>query len=316
MENSTPTKTDIEQAAARIAPFIHKTPVLTSSTLDKISGATLFFKCENFQKVGAFKFRGAANAVSLIKEDNKVKAVATHSSGNHAQALALAARMNGLKAYIVMPENAATVKKNAVLDYGAEVIPCKPTLQAREATLRQVVQETGATFVHPFNDYRIISGQATAAKEFIEEVSGLDWILVPVGGGGLLSGTALATHYFSRKTKVGAGEPEVVNDAFLSLREGKIVTLDNQTSVADGLLTSLGPKTFAIIEKYVEKILTVSEAEIVSAMNLVWERMKIIIEPSGAVPLAALLKNKTYFRGQNVGIIFSGGNVDITRLPF
>lgn len=314
---SLPTKQDIIEAASRIAPFISKTPVLTSQTFDAIIGASLFFKCENFQKVGAFKFRGATNTVMLIKEDDKhVKAVATHSSGNHAQALALAAKMNGLKAYIVMPETAPQVKKNAVIGYGAEVISCKPTLQSREETLQQVVKDTGAAFVHPFDDYRVICGQATAALELMKEIPTLDCIIAPVGGGGLLSGTALAAHYFSDNIKVFAGEPELVNDAYLSLKQKKLINLENPKSIADGLLTSLSPKTFQIISDHVSEIFTVTEAEIVEAMKLIWERMKIIIEPSGAVPLAAILKNKAKFKDQNVGLIFSGGNVDLTKLPF
>lgn len=313
---SLPTKQDILEAKFRIAPFISKTPVLTSQTFDEIIGASLFFKCENFQKVGAFKFRGATNALLLIKEDQNIQAVATHSSGNHAQAVALAAKMNGLKAYIVMPETAPAVKKNAVIGYGAEVIPCKPTLQSREETLQKVVKDTGAAFVHPFDDYRVICGQATAALELMEEISTLDCIIAPVGGGGLISGTALVAHYFSNKIKVFAGEPELVNDAYLSLKHKNLINLDNPKSIADGLLTSLSPKTFHIISNYVSEIFTVSEEEIVEAMKLVWERMKIIIEPSGAVPLAAILKNKARFKGLDVGVIFSGGNVDLTKLPF
>ena len=314
--NSVPTREDILQAAARIAPFVHKTPVLTSQTLEAMCGAALFFKCENFQKVGAFKFRGATNAILQIKADKNVTAVATHSSGNHAQALALAAKMNELKAYIVMPETAPEVKRNAVLGYGAEVISCKPTLEAREETLKQVVADTGATFVHPFDDYRIICGQATAALELIEEVRDLDAIVAPVGGGGLISGTALAARYFGDGIEVYAAEPALVNDAYLSLQAKKMVTLKDGKSIADGLLTSLSDKTFQIITNHVSKIITVSEQEIVEAMKLVWERMKIIIEPSSAVALAAVIKSQNQFRGKRVGIIFSGGNVDLTKLPF
>lgn len=311
-----PTKEDILQAAARIAPFIHRTPVLTSQTLDSLCGASLYFKCENFQKVGAFKFRGATNAVLQIKEDKEIHAVATHSSGNHAQALALAARMNRLKAYIVMPETAPEVKRNAVLGYGAEVITCKPTLEARENTLKQVVKDTGATIVHPFDDYRIICGQATAALELMDEVEALDAIVAPVGGGGLVSGTALAAKYFGNHPEVFAAEPEMVNDAYLSLQKKKLVTLKNAKSIADGLLTSLSPKTFQIISSHISRVITVTEQEIVDAMKLVWERMKIIIEPSSAVALAAVIKSQNQFKGMRVGILFSGGNVDLKRLPF
>lgn len=316
MYDTFPTKQDIIEAAARIKPFVHKTPVLTSETLDVLSGTSLYFKCENFQKVGAFKFRGAINAVLLLKEDKSVTAVATHSSGNHAQALALAAKMNGLKAYIVMPETAPAVKRNAVLGYGAEVITCKPTLQAREETLEQVVKETGASFVHPFDDYRIICGQATAALELMQEIPNLDSMITPVGGGGLLSGTALAAQYFSDSISVFAGEPELVNDAYLSMQRHELVKLDNPKSIADGLLTSLSDKTFSIIKEHVSTIFTLTEEEIGDTMKLVWERMKIIIEPSSAVALAAILKNKNLFEGKRVGIIFSGGNVELTKLPF
>lgn len=311
-----PSKWDILDAAARIAPFAHRTPVLTSSTFDKACEAEIFFKCENFQKVGAFKFRGAINTVLLLKEDRDVSAVATHSSGNHAQALALAAKMNGLPAYIVMPENAPEVKKNAVRDYGAEIVFCKPTLQAREEELEKVVKSTGAVFVPPFDDNRIISGQATAALELMEDVSDLDLIIAPVGGGGLLSGTALVATYFSNSIQVVAGEPEMANDAFLSFQQRKRVTLQAPKSIADGLLTSLSEKTFHIISDHVTDIFTVSEAEISAAMKMVWERMKVIIEPSSAVAVAALLKNPSYFKGKRIGVILTGGNVDLNNLRF
>lgn len=311
-----PTLATIQEAAERIAPFIHRTPVLTSRSLNEISGATIFFKCENFQKIGAFKIRGAMNAVLSLTPEERSKGVATHSSGNHAQAIAMAARDNGAKATIVMPENAPEVKIKAVRGYGAEVILCKPTLEARESTVADVVARTGATFIHPFNDYRVIVGQATAAKELLEEVTNLDVIMAPVGGGGLLSGTALIVHYLSPRTETIAGEPEGANDAWRSLRAGYIQPAERVQTIADGLLTTLGDKTFPIIRQYVKEIITVSDEQIVEAMRLVWERMKIIIEPSCAVPFAALLKEKERFSGKRVGIILTGGNVDLAKLPF
>jgi len=316
MQELYPAKEVIEAAAKRIAPFVHKTPVMTSRSINAMVGAELFLKCENFQKVGAFKYRGATNAVLLLSGAEKKNGVATHSSGNHAQALALAAKNNGLKAYIVMPENSSKVKMDAVKGYGAEVITCIPTQQAREETLDEVVRRTGATFIHPYNNYNIIAGQATAAKELIEEVKNLDVVMAPVGGGGLLSGTALATHYFSPGSVVIAGEPANADDAYRSLQKGEVVPANPPSTIADGLLTSLGDKTFDIIRKHVNEIITVTEEEIVAAMRLVWERMKIIIEPSSAVPVAAVFKNKAKFAGKRVGIVISGGNVDLTKLPF
>jgi len=314
--HSIPNLSTLQQAAQCIAPFIHRTPVLTCRGLDALSGARLFFKCENFQKVGAFKMRGATNAVLSLPEAEKQKGVATHSSGNHAQAVALAAKVNGIQAWIVMPETAPAVKKAAVLGYGAEVIMCKPTLQAREETLAQVVAQTGAHFIHPYNDYRVIAGQATASMELMEEVNELDVIMTPVGGGGLLSGTALAVHYLAPHISVIAGEPRGADDAWQSFTSGKLVPSLKPNTIADGLLTSLGEKTFGIIRQYVQDIIRVEEEEIKAAMRLVWERMKVIIEPSSAVPFAALLQQKQRFAGKKVGIIFSGGNVDLGKLPF
>lgn len=313
---SVPTLSVIREAARRIAPFVHRTPVLTSASIDAITGAKLFFKCENLQKVGAFKARGAMNALLLLSPEERARGVATHSSGNHAQAIALAARDNGAKAYIVMPENAPEVKKKAVIGYGAEVIFCPPTLAAREQTLAEVVARTGAVVVHPFNDYRVIAGQATATLELLEDVDHLAVVMVPVGGGGLLSGTALCVHYLSPGTEVIAGEPEGANDAWLSLRAGSIQPAAHIQTIADGLLATLGDKTFPIIQQYVKEVITVSDEAIVGAMRLIWERMKIIIEPSCAVPLAALIKEKEKFRGKRVGILLTGGNVDLSRLPF
>ena len=311
-----PTKEHIEAAARHIKPFVHHTPVMTSKTVNAIVGASIFLKCENFQKVGAFKYRGATNAVLMLTDTERKNGVATHSSGNHAQALALAARNHGLKAYIVMPENSSRVKMDAVKGYGAEVITCIPTQKAREETLAKVVERTGATFIHPYNNYHIIAGQATAAKELIEEIPDLDIVMAPVGGGGLLSGTALVTHYFSPNSVVVAGEPVNANDAWQSMQQGRIVEAVPPNTIADGLLTSLGDKTFDIIRKHVAEIVTVTEEEIVAAMRLVWERMKIIIEPSSAVPVAAAIKSKDKFKGKRIGIVISGGNVDLNNLPF
>ena len=307
------TKEQIEQAHERIRPFIHKTPVLTCNTIDQLAGAELFFKCENFQKIGAFKIRGGMNAALSLPKDKLANGIATHSSGNHAQAIAYAARQLGTKAYIVMPDNSPSVKVNAVKGYGAEVTFCENNQQAREETLQGIVDKTGAAFIHPYNDERVITGQATCAKELIEEVSSLDFILAPVGGGGLLSGTLLAAHYFSPSTKVVAGEPEGAADAVLSIKSGKIETAPYIKTIADGLLTKLGDKTFPIIQQYVTDILTVSDEEIISTLRLVYERMKIVIEPSSAVVLAALLKNKELFAGKRAGIIISGGNVDLKK---
>lgn len=307
----------IRQAHQRIKPYIHETPVLQSRQLNELLGAAVYFKCENFQKVGAFKMRGAANAVFSLKPEERQKGVATHSSGNHAQALALAARLAGIPAYIVMPKTAPKVKVAAVKDYGAEIIFCEPNLQARESTLQEVVARTGATFVHPYNDARVIAGQATAAKEFFGQVdTPLDIIMTPVGGGGLLSGTVLAARCFSPATKVWAGEPEGADDAYQSLQEGKLVPQTSPNTIADGLLTSLGEQTFAIISTGVEQIITVSDKEIVEAMRFLWERMKLVVEPSGAVPLAAAIKEKEVLEGKHIGIILSGGNVDLGKLPF
>ena len=308
------TQQHIEEAHERIKPFIHQTPVLTSKTLTTLSGVEIFFKCENFQKIGAFKIRGGMNAVLSLAPEKRKKGIATHSSGNHAQAIAYAAREVETKAYIVMPNNSPHVKVDAVKGYGAEIFFCEPNQQAREKKLQEVVEKTGAAFIHPYNDDHVITGQATAAKELIEEIPSLDFIITPVGGGGLLSGTLLSAHYFSHSTTVYAGEPEGAADAILSLKNGKIEKAPYVKTIADGLLTTLGDKTFSIIREYVKDILTVSDEEIIAAMRLVYERMKIVVEPSGVVPLAALLKNKNLFTGKRVGVIFSGGNVELKKL--
>ena len=306
-----PGKEALEAAQYKIAPYIHRTPVMHCKTLDKLSEARLFFKCENMQKIGAFKARGATNALLSLPGDGLKKGVATHSSGNHAQAVAWAASLKGIPAYIVMPRTAPDIKKKAVRGYGAKIITCEPTQTAREATLKQVVEDTGAQFIHPYDDYRIIAGQATAAMELIEDHPDLDVIFTPVGGGGLLSGTILAAKYFGRNLKVYAGEPRGADDAHRSLQAGKILPSINPDTIADGLLTSLGERTFEIIKQGVEAIVTVSDGEIIHAMRLIWERMKIIVEPSGAVPLAAVLQNTHLLKGKKVGIILSGGNVNL-----
>jgi threonine dehydratase len=313
--NKVPTLDDIRLAAARIDQYIHRTPVISSATIDDMVGASLYFKCENFQKVGAFKARGALNTVLGLDDEQASQGVATHSSGNHAAALALAARIRGIPAYIVMPDNALRVKKEAVSGYGAEITYCTPTLKDREETLAKVVERTGAVFVHPFNDYRIIAGQATAALEFFEEVSDLDIVMAPVGGGGLLSGTALSTHYLSPLTRVIAAEPEGADDAFRSFQSGELVPSENPNTIADGLLTSLGDKTFDIIKRKVDDIVTVDDVAIINTTRLIMERMKIVVEPSAAVPLAALLEKRLDVSGLRVGIILSGGNIDLDSFP-
>ena len=314
--NHEPDKNELIKVHDRIKPYIHRTPVMASESINEISGIESYFKCENFQKVGAFKFRGACNAVFSLSKDELLKGVATHSSGNHAQALALAAKIKGVHAYIVMPENAPEVKRKAVEGYGAEIILCESNLQARESTLKEVLDEKGATFIPPYDDYRIIAGQGTAAKELFEDVEDLDSLITPVGGGGLLAGSALAAKYFSPQTRVFAGEPEGADDAFRSFESGERVLFDTPNTIADGLLTTLGECNFEIIKKEVKAIITVSDQEIVDAMKLLWERMKIVVEPSGAVPFAAILKRKEDFQGRKVGVILSGGNVDLAKLPF
>lgn len=311
-----PDKNTIFEAAGRIAPYLHRTPVLSSSEINNLTGGELYFKCENFQKAGAFKSRGATNAVFQLTDQELKAGVATHSSGNHAAALALAAKRRGIKAYIVMPENSNKVKVKAVEHYGGIITFCKPTLQAREDTLIQVIEQSGAIEIHPYNDYRIIAGQATAAFELIEDAGNPEIIIAPVGGGGLLSGTALACLYFGKGIRVIAAEPEGADDAFKSFYSGSFVPSVHPQTIADGLRTSLGTLTYPIIKDYVHEIVTVSETKIIEAMRLIWERMKIIVEPSSAVPLAAILENKIGVRGKRCGIIISGGNVDFNELPF
>lgn len=303
----------IEDAHKRIAPHIHRTPVLTSKSINEIAGCEIYFKCENFQKIGAFKIRGGMNAALTLSSDKLQKGLATHSSGNHAQAIAFAARQLGTKAYIVMPNNSPAVKVAAVKDYGAEIIFCEPTQAARENTLQKIVEDTGAEFIHPYDDYRVITGQATCAKELIEDAGPFNIMLSPVGGGGLMSGTCLGTHYLSPSTIIYAAEPEGAADAVLSFHSGKVEKAPFVKTIADGLQTTLSEKTLGIIKSYVDEILLVNEEDIKAALKLLYERMKIVIEPSSAVPLAAVLKNKEKFAGKKTGIILTGGNVDLAK---
>ena len=311
-----PQYSDIEKAHSRIESLIHRTPVFTSSGINSLIGGELYFKAENFQKVGAFKFRGACNAVFSLPEEEVIKGVITHSSGNHGAALALAARLKGVTAHVIMPNNAPEIKKTAVAGYGAEITFCEPTLEARESTLAAVVEQTGATEIHPYNNFSVISGQGTAAKELIEDYGEFDLIMAPVGGGGLLSGTAIAVKQLSPDCKVIAAEPEGADDACRSFKSKTLIPSVNPQTIADGLLTSLGDRNFAIIMDNVDDIVTVSEEKIIEAMRLIWERMKIVVEPSSAVSLAAILDNKVDIQGKKVGIILSGGNLDLGSLPF
>jgi threonine dehydratase len=289
---------------------------MSSRQLNRIFGCEMFFKCENFQKVGAFKFRGATNAVLSLPESEKKKGVVTHSSGNHAAALSLAAVMNGVKAYIVMPETAPAVKKNAVAGYGADITFCKPTLQSREETTRTIMEKTGAVLVHPYDNFNVICGQGTAAIELLEERSDLEIIIAPIGGGGLMSGTSTAAKAISNSIKVFGAEPLNANDAYVSFTTGKLTPSVNPLTVADGLLTSLSELTFAIIRKNVDRIFTVREETIIECMRLIWERMKIIVEPSSATTLAVIMENPGEFKDKKIGIVISGGNVDFRKLPF
>jgi len=309
-------KEDLIECHHRITPYIHRTPVLTSRLLGKMAGAELFFKCENFQRMGAYKMRGATNAILKLTEEQKGMGVVTHSSGNFAQALSLAAKSLGVKAYIVMPSSAPQVKKDAVKEYGGKILECEPTLEARNVMADRIRSETGATFIHPSNDLNVIAGQGTACMELLEEKPDLDFVVVPVGGGGLIAGTGLAAHYFGKYCKVIGAEPFEVDDAYRSLKSGKIELNKTTNTIADGLKTQLGDKNFPLIQKYVDNIIRVTEDEIINAMQLVWERMKIIIEPSSAVAFAAVLREKKKFKDKKVGVIISGGNVDLKTLPF
>ncbi|MCM4157763.1 pyridoxal-phosphate dependent enzyme [Gramella sp. AN32] len=309
-------KEDLEKVYQKVKPFVHRTPVLTSHLMDEIAGCHLFFKCENFQKMGAFKMRGAINAILNLSEEQKKKGVVTHSSGNFAQALSLAAKNLGIPAYIVMPNSAPQVKKAAVKTYGGKITECEPTLEAREKAATKIQQETGATFLHPSNNLDVILGQGTSAYELLQEQPDLDFVVTPVGGGGLIAGTALAVKHFGKNCKCVAGEPKATDDAFRSMQSGKIETNVSANTIADGLKTHLGDINFPIILKYVDQIILVSETEIIEALRLIWERMKIVVEPSSAVALAAVLNQKEKFKNKKVGIIISGGNVDLSKLPF
>ncbi len=308
---------DVLKAYDLISGYIHHTPVLTSQSINQIAGSEIFFKCENLQKTGAFKFRGACNAIFSLNEEEAKKGVGTHSSGNHAAALAHAASLRGIKSYIVMPSTAPEIKKKAVKGYGGEITFCEPTLQARESTLQSIVTEKGITIVHPYNNFKVISGQGTAALELMNEIKDLDLVMCPVGGGGLLSGTAISVKAINPNCKVIAAEPSGADDAFRSFHAGYIIPSIDPKTIADGLLTSLGEINYSIIKEKTDDIVTVSEEAIIEAMRLVWERMKIIIEPSSAVPLAAILQKKVKMHGiSRIGIILSGGNVDLGKLPF
>ena len=319
-----PTSADVARAAERIRPFARRTPVLTASSLDALFGVRLFFKCENFQRVGAFKFRGACNAVWSLPKAEDARGVETHSSGNHGAALALAARLRGVPCTVVVPRNAPAVKRAAVAGYGAEVVPCEPTLEAREATLARVIGGSGQTVVHPYDDAQVIAGQGTAALELVDALPDLDVVLAPIGGGGLAAGTALAVRKASPGTRVVAVEPLGADDAYRSFRGGERLPSIAPNTIADGLLTSLGARNFELVRRYVDDIVRVSEEAIVQAMRLVWERMKIVIEPSAAVPLAALVEGALEtsdaiappMDGKRIGILLSGGNVDLDALPW
>jgi threonine dehydratase len=311
-----PLLSDIQAAHDRIKPYIHRTPVLSSSQINRIYGAKIFLKCENFQKVGAFKFRGATNAVLQLPGDEKRNGVVTHSSGNHAAAVTLAAASLGVKAYIVMPENAPEVKKQAVAGYGAEITFCKPTLQAREENSAEIMKRTGAVMIHSYDDFNVICGQGTAAIELLEDQPGLDAVICPIGGGGLMSGIVTASKGLSPGIKVYGAEPLNASDAYRSFAAGKLEPSVNPQTIADGLLTSLSERTFHIIKNNVDNIFTVTEESIIESMHLVWERMKIIIEPSSATTLAVIKENQQFFSGRRIGLIITGGNVDLRRLPF
>ena len=308
------TKSDIELAHTQIERHINRTPVLTNSYLDELVNAKLHFKCENFQKVGAFKYRGATNALLSIPQDKLKYGVATHSSGNHAQALALAARVAGTKAYIVMPSNSPKVKIDAVRGYGAEITFCEPTLEARESTLNKIVEETNAEFIHPYDREEIIAGQGTTSLELLRSYPNLDVVITPVGGGGLLSGTAIYSKGFNPSIEVFGAEPMGANDAYKSFKSGAIILSTNPNTICDGLLTSLGKLNFGYIEKNVDDILLVEDSEVLSALKIIYERMKIIIEPSSATVLAAVIKNKELFAEKKIGLILSGGNIDLQSL--
>lgn len=311
-----PSQQEYLKSISLITPYLHQTPVLTSRLLNELSGTSLYFKCENFQKMGAFKMRGALNAILNLSKEDQEKGVVTHSSGNFGQAVALAAKNLGVTAHIVMPKNAPQIKKDAVKAYGGLISECDNTLEAREQTSSKIKKVTGATFLHPSNQIEVILGNASAAHELLKQHPQLDYIFTPIGGGGLIAGTAIAAHYHTHNTKVIGGEPSEADDAYRSLQSGKIEKNETSNTIADGLRTTLGDVNFPIIQKLVQEIILVEEDEIIEAMRLIWERLKIIIEPSCAVPFAALLKEKETYKNKKIGIILSGGNVDLNNLPF
>ncbi len=311
-----PTFEDVLEARERIKPYIHATPVVTSRYFSQLTGAELFFKCENFQKTGAFKARGAANAVFSLSDEQAGKGVATHSSGNHAAALSYAAGCRGIQATVVMPRNAPEAKKTAVRGYGGRILECGPTTAERETMLEALVEETGAHFVHPYNDHRVIAGQATCAHELHEQAGSLDAVVAPVGGGGLISGTCLSLSEVSPDTRVYAAEPENADDARRSLRAGRLIGEGIPVTVADGLKTGLRPRTWHFVSRHVTDVLCATEDEIIHAMHLIWQRMKIVVEPSSSVPLATILNNRALFAGKRVGVLISGGNVSLRKLPW
>lgn len=311
-----PSFDDVLAAHERIKPYIHRTPVLTSEFLNKLTGAELFFKCENFQKAGAFKARGASNAVFSLSEEKAKIGVATHSSGNHALSLSYAAGRRGIPVTVVMPHSAPQAKKDAVIGYGGTIVECEPSLSSREATFAKVVAKSGAEFVHPYNDPRVIAGQGTCALEFVEQIEGLEIVVAPIGGGGMISGTCLTLSNIAPNIKIFAAEPLNADDAARSFRAGHIIADDAPNTIADGLKVPLKELTWHFVSNHVSDILTATEEEIIDAMKLIWKRMKIVMEPSSAVPLATILKNKELFKGKKVGVIITGGNVDLDNLPW
>jgi threonine dehydratase len=311
-----PTFDDVLAAHERVRPYIHRTPILTSRFIDAMAGCSLFFKCENLQKAGAFKVRGACNAVFGLPEDKLAAGVATHSSGNHALSLSYAAGRRGIPCTVVMPRTAPQAKKDAVIGYGGQIVECEPSTSSREAVFAEVVKATGADFVHPYNDERVIAGQGTCSKEMIEDLGNLDAVVAPIGGGGMISGTCLSLATLSPHTRIYAAEPEAADDAYQSFKQGHIVAYDAPVTVADGLKVPLKERTWHFVKTYVTDVLTASEQEIIDAMRLIWGRLKIVMEPSSAVPLATILKNRDIFAGQRVGVIITGGNVDLDKLPW
>lgn len=311
-----PTYDDVIAAHERVRPYIHRTPVLTSSFLDNLTGAKLFFKCENLQKAGAFKVRGACNAVFGLTEEQAARGVATHSSGNHALSLSYAAGRRGIPCNVVMPRTAPQAKKDAVIGYGGSITECEPSTSSREAVFAEVQARTGADFVHPYNDPRVIAGQGTCSRELMDQVEGLDAVVAPIGGGGMISGTCLTLSNIAPHVEIFAAEPERADDAYRSFKAGHIIADDAPDTVADGLKVPLKDLTWHFVQRHVTDILTASDPEIVDAMKLIWKRMKIVMEPSSAVPLATILKNPDRFRGKRVGVIVTGGNVDLDRLPW